>query len=103
METVVVRKKGVAVRMRKSDIGADGVVGKVAEFLQEHGDDVYTVGGLMIDLYHLDPEDIKGSWSLWEKEHSSLYGRIMRALEQLEDGGKVVRFKKGNAYFWGWK
>jgi len=103
MSSAVVRKKGVAVKMRKSDIGANGVVEKVAVFLQEHDDDAYTVGGLMIEGYNVDPQDIKGSWSLWEKAHSTLYGRITRALEQLEQEGKVVRFKKGNAHFWGRK
>ena len=99
----VTRKKGVAVKMKKAELGNDGVDTKLEDYLKEHSDDAYTVQGLMIELYGVPPEDIKGSWKVWPRGLPALYGRIRRALDRLQEAGKITCTKHSKAFFWAWK
>src|SRR5437879_5308358 len=103
MLSSLVKKNGVSIKMKKSDLGKVGVDDEIANFLRKHESDAYTIRGIMYELYNVPTDDMQGSWSAWPKSLPTLYGRINRGLERLRKAEKISKTRKGPADFWAWK
>jgi len=78
---------------------------KVEEFLKNSTENsAYSIQGIMMELFHIEEEDIKGvSFKDMKKGLPTLDSRIRRTLELLIKNDKIKKRKYSNAYYYYWK
>ncbi len=101
MEDGIVRKAGLAMKASRSELAKSNVQASLEGLLAENPDDVYTVAGILVELFGVAPTDLKGPWGRWPGGLPALYGRVRRALDRLYEADKVTRQRRGRALFWG--
>src|SRR2546422_9449102 len=99
--TEVVRKGGLAMKIAKKDLHVNPDI-KIEEFLRKDPDNAYTINGILVEVFGVDPKNLRGPWSNWPGNLPTLYGRVRRVLDRLHLAGKVTKGKQGKAVFWGW-
>jgi hypothetical protein len=98
---VYVRKSGVAIKIPRRTLAEQDVEGQIKAFLAENPEDLFTVAGLMNEVFGVPAEAMKGPWSEWGTGLPALYGRVRRALDRLHEAKKVTKNKVGRGWVWG--
>ncbi len=99
----ILRKGGLAVSMPLKELKGGSVKDRVETFLRKGADRAWTTNGVLIERFGVDPANLRGQWTNWDREIISAYNRVRRALETLHVEGKVGKEKRGNKLFWFWK
>jgi hypothetical protein len=94
------KRKGITIKIRRSQLESDSVGDKVKEHLKKNKDDAYTIMGLMIEIFGIDREKLNGPFTTWPNGAPSLYTRIRHVLEKLKEEGVVDSKKQGKAVFY---
>ncbi|MHA1578347.1 MAG: hypothetical protein ACTSUQ_01805 [Candidatus Freyarchaeota archaeon] len=97
------RKKGITIKIPRSQLEQDSVIDKVKDHLEKNPEDAYTIMGLMVEVFNYNPDDLNGPFMTWPKDAPSLYTKIRLALEKLKKDKLVDSKKRGRANFYYWK
>lgn len=85
------------------ELDRDNVYSRVEETLEKDPENAYTIAGIMIQTFKINPKDIENKpFSAWKRGQPTLYGRIDRCLRRLVKEGKaqVRKHEKAMVYWW---
>jgi hypothetical protein len=99
----VVRRGGLAVKIPKNALAAVSTEEKVVSLLRDNPEDAYTVNGILMEGFDVEPENLRGTWVDWPGKLPTQYAAVRRVLDRLHSQGKVTKKKRGKAIFWAWK
>jgi hypothetical protein len=97
------RKRGITIKIPRSELENGDVVDKIGEQLRRNSKDAYTIMGLMVEVFGIDKERLNGPFSNWPNGAPSLYTRIRLALEKLKKESVINSRKQGKAVFYYWE
>jgi hypothetical protein len=96
------KKKGITIKIPRSQLESNDVDEKIKGHLRNNPENAYTIGGLMVEVFGANAEDLNAPFKDWPKGMPSLYTKIRHVLEKLKADGTIDSKKRGKGYFYFW-
>ncbi len=96
------RKRGITIKIPRSQLESNDVHEKVKQHLRKNPEDAYTISGLMVEIFGANAKDLNAPFKYWPKGMPSLYTRIRLVLEKLKAERIIDSKKRGKGYFYFW-
>jgi hypothetical protein len=103
MTTKKKRKKGLTIKIPKSEVETETTYEKVKAHLKKNPEYAYTRAGLMVEVYKQRPEDLNRPFGKWPEGAPSQYTRIRLSLDKLRKEGVIETKKQGKKFLYWWK
>jgi hypothetical protein len=97
------KKVKITIKVLLKDIQEEAVVDKVQAHLKANPTYGYTIGGLLVEVYGYDAQELDAPFKDWPRGAPSQYTRVRYALEDLQKRGLINSKKQGRKVLYWWK